>query len=75
MGERGTEDQKALLERRGFRMEQDCEGDLYYVLGGTGHIVHLYPGGTWSSEEAPKAFSSLQEYLAWIRGLRTDGRL
>ena len=69
LGEEGTQEDKALLKRNGFQMAQDCQGDVYYVLPGTGHIIHLYPDGTWDSDKAAQG-SSLKQYFAWLKPLR-----
>jgi hypothetical protein len=63
-GVRGTEADIALLARYGFNEEKDIQGDVYYV-GPLGHIVHLYPDGTWHSDKAAEN-SNFEEYLKWV---------
>jgi len=63
-GVRGTPEEEARFERVGFQWTVDIRGDGYYVLP-EGHIVHLYPDGTWDSDKAALG-ASLEEYLDWI---------
>ena len=65
-GIKGTPEEEALLERSGFTVAQDIQGDVYYV-GPMGHIIHLYAGDEWDSDKASRE-QSLEDYLAWIRG-------
>ena len=64
-GIKGTPEEEKLLERSGFKLAQDIQGDVYYV-GPMGHIIHLYAGDEWDSGKAPRE-QSLEDYLAWIR--------
>lgn len=65
LGVKGTPEEEALLELSGFTVAQDVQGDLYYVMPEGGHIIHLYPDGTWDSDQAG-AEQSLGAYLTWI---------
>ena len=74
IGEEGAGKEKALLELNGFEMTRDCQGDVYYVLPGAGHIIHLYSNGTWDSDKAADDWS-LDEYLAWLKRPRVLDQL
>src|SRR6185437_5319955 len=63
-GVSGTEADIALLASYGFNEASDIQGDIYYV-GPLGHIVHLYPDGTWHSDKAADD-SNFEEYLKWV---------
>ena len=65
IGGPGTEDEEALLKTHGFERTEDAQGEIYYVLPNSGHIVYLYLDGTWFSDKAAKG-SSLDAYLKWI---------
>ena len=51
------------LERHGFQEEKDIKYDIYYIAQ-LGHIVHLFPEGTWHSDKAAEG-SNFEEYLKW----------
>ena len=69
LGIKGAPEEESLLERSGFQVERDVQGDVYYVMPEGGHIIHLYADGTWHSDKAPRQ-QSLEDYLAWIRDTR-----
>jgi len=69
-GINGTQEEEALLERIGFVVRQDAQGDVCYDMPEGAHIIHLYADGTWESDKAG-AEQSLGAYLTWIREKRT----
>lgn len=71
--EKGTEEERSLLEGKGFQVAEDCRGDIYYVLPEGVHILHLYADGTWDCDKAPPDWS-LEEYFARLEPLLAVAR-
>jgi hypothetical protein len=63
-GVKGSEADTALLAKYGFNEQKDIQGDIYYV-GPLGHIIYLFPEGTWHSDKATEG-SNFEEYLKWV---------
>jgi hypothetical protein len=63
-GVKGSEADIALLTKYGFNEAKDIQDDIYYV-GPLGHIVHLYPEGSWYSDKAAEG-SDFEKYLKWV---------
>ncbi|MBV9155337.1 MAG: hypothetical protein JO097_03690 [Acidobacteriaceae bacterium] len=64
-GVAGAQDEETRLRTHGFMRTEDAQGEIYYVLSNSGHIIYLYADGTWFSDKAAKG-SSLDAYLKWI---------
>ena len=60
----GTDEDRALLERYGWRMVTDPNGFAYWVGKGNRGVVSLYADGTWAG--GPEEFNELEDYLKWF---------
>jgi hypothetical protein len=62
-GYEGTDEDRALLARHGWRQAVDTGGFVFWIgPGGTG-VVTLYDDGTWSGGSID--FDDLENYLNW----------
>gem|GEM_PF-5007374 len=58
----GTEEDRELLGRYGWRLVNNAGFAYWIAPGGTG-VVSIYTDNTWSG--GPAAFATLEEYLDW----------
>jgi len=65
-GQRGAEEEHEFLTSNRFHLEEDREGDVYYV-GPLGHLIWLCASDYWFADKAPAEYTSIEQYLSYLK--------